>query len=286
MPIVLVAVAGGFVVGSFLNVVVYRVPRRESLSRPRSHCPSCGSLVAGYDNIPVVSWVVLRGRCRRCKAAISLRYPAVEAATAALFGGAALRYGAHPVLGAACAVLAGLVALAGVAWDARSARSAAVPAQGPASSTFARSSLTIAGTTALLSTAFVSAAIVVDHDLVGVAWAAGGAALAALVLGYGGDHQSRADDGGRGHSLLAGVRGRCTGLAAAGPLIGWERAPVLATGVGAVGLVLAVDAVVRSKAGRSGGEADGERGASPGGIAAMATAAVLAATVLWGGSGA
>ena len=286
MPIVLVAVAGGFVVGSFLNVVVYRVPRRESLSRPRSHCPSCGSLVAGYDNIPVVSWVVLRGRCRRCKAAISLRYPAVEAATAALFGGAALRYGAHPVLGAACAVLAGLVALAGVAWDARSARSAAVPAQGPASSTFARSSLTIAGTTALLSTAFVSAAIVVDHDIVGVAWAAGGAALAALVLGYGGDHQSRADDGGRGHSLLAGVRGRCTGLAAAGPLIGWERAPVLATGVGAVGLVLAVDAVVRSKAGRSGGEADRERGASPGGIAAMATAAVLAATVLWGGSGA
>jgi leader peptidase (prepilin peptidase)/N-methyltransferase len=75
----------GLAIGSFLNVVIWRVPRNESLVRPRSHCPSCGHPVRPYDDVPVVSWLVLRGRCRDCSERISIRYPLVEAGTAALF---------------------------------------------------------------------------------------------------------------------------------------------------------------------------------------------------------
>jgi leader peptidase (prepilin peptidase)/N-methyltransferase len=75
----------GLLIGSFLNVVAWRLPRRESLVRPRSMCPSCGAQLSAYDNVPLVSWLVLRGRCRRCDAPISARYPVVEAATAVLY---------------------------------------------------------------------------------------------------------------------------------------------------------------------------------------------------------
>jgi len=74
----------GAVIGSFLNVVAYRLPRGESLSHPPSHCPKCGQPVKPYDNIPVLSWLLLRGRCRHCKEPISPRYPIVEAGTALL----------------------------------------------------------------------------------------------------------------------------------------------------------------------------------------------------------
>jgi leader peptidase (prepilin peptidase) / N-methyltransferase len=76
----------GLVIGSFLNVVIWRVPRDESVVRPGSHCPNCGHPVRPYDDIPVVSWLVLRGRCRDCGNAISIRYPLVELLTALLFG--------------------------------------------------------------------------------------------------------------------------------------------------------------------------------------------------------
>ncbi|MGH2854948.1 MAG: prepilin peptidase [Solirubrobacteraceae bacterium] len=81
----------GAVFGSFLNVVAYRLPRHESLVRPGSRCPSCGTHVRPYDNVPVLSWLLLRGRCRRCSARISPRYPLVEAGTALLCAGAVLR---------------------------------------------------------------------------------------------------------------------------------------------------------------------------------------------------
>lgn len=80
----LVAAAGGLLVGSFLNVVAWRLPRGESLVSPGSRCPGCAHPVRPYDNVPVVSWLVLRGRCRDCKAPISPRYPLVEATTAVL----------------------------------------------------------------------------------------------------------------------------------------------------------------------------------------------------------
>jgi leader peptidase (prepilin peptidase)/N-methyltransferase len=80
----------GAMLGSFLNVVVYRLPRGESLLSPRSHCPTCNVSVKPYDNVPVVAWMWLHGRCRACRAAISPRYPLVEAATAALCAGVVL----------------------------------------------------------------------------------------------------------------------------------------------------------------------------------------------------
>jgi leader peptidase (prepilin peptidase)/N-methyltransferase len=154
----------GLVVGSFLNVVIHRLPRmmlrqwwadaaaqlddeeghralfgtsrpallreaarhlgaadaalaRLDLARPRSHCPSCGHTLAWHDNIPLWSWLRLHGRCRACGTPISLRYPMVEAVTAALFAALAWRHGPQwPVL-AACAVAATLVALAAIDWD-------------------------------------------------------------------------------------------------------------------------------------------------------------------------
>jgi len=82
----------GAIIGSFLNVVTYRLPRRESLMTPASHCPSCGEPVKPYDNIPVLSWLLLRGRCRNCDTRISARYPLVEAAAALLCIGAVLTH--------------------------------------------------------------------------------------------------------------------------------------------------------------------------------------------------
>jgi leader peptidase (prepilin peptidase) / N-methyltransferase len=84
----------GAIVGSFLNVVAYRLPRRESLITPASHCPKCGVPVKPYDNVPVLSWLWLRGRCRGCGARISARYPLVEAGAALLCAGAVLTHGA------------------------------------------------------------------------------------------------------------------------------------------------------------------------------------------------
>jgi leader peptidase (prepilin peptidase) / N-methyltransferase len=75
----------GLLIGSFLNVVAWRLPRGESLVKPRSKCPGCATQLKAYDNIPVFSWLALRGRCRGCGEKISARYPVVEAVTAALY---------------------------------------------------------------------------------------------------------------------------------------------------------------------------------------------------------
>ncbi len=83
--VAIVAGVFGLAIGSFLNVVVYRVPAGRSLSRPPSACPHCGHAIRWYDNVPVLSWFVLRGRCRDCGAPISPRYPLVEAGTAVAF---------------------------------------------------------------------------------------------------------------------------------------------------------------------------------------------------------
>ncbi|HWH11654.1 MAG TPA: prepilin peptidase [Solirubrobacteraceae bacterium] len=87
---VALAAVFGAIVGSFLNVVAYRLPRGESLSRPGSHCPSCDVPIKPYDNVPVLAWLWLRGRCRNCGEPISARYPLVEAGTAVLCAGAVI----------------------------------------------------------------------------------------------------------------------------------------------------------------------------------------------------
>ena len=118
MDVVLIGVLG-LLVGSFLNVVIYRLPRGESLVRPRSRCPQCEAPVRPYDNIPVLSWLLLRGRCRNCGAPISARYPLVEALTAAAFVGAALARGVDDDLALWLPFAAMLIAVAGIDLDHR-----------------------------------------------------------------------------------------------------------------------------------------------------------------------
>jgi leader peptidase (prepilin peptidase)/N-methyltransferase len=91
MPLAIIAAfLGGLVIGSFLNVVAYRLPRSESLLAPGSRCPSCAAAIRSYDNVPVVSWLALRGRCRACSAPIAIRYPLVELTTGLLYAAVVL----------------------------------------------------------------------------------------------------------------------------------------------------------------------------------------------------
>jgi leader peptidase (prepilin peptidase) / N-methyltransferase len=101
----------GLAVGSFLNVVIWRVPRRESIVVPASHCPSCDAPIAPYDNVPVVSWLVLHGACRQCQAHISARYPLVELLTGLMFAAVGARFADSWVLLAYLVFSAGLIAL-------------------------------------------------------------------------------------------------------------------------------------------------------------------------------
>ncbi|CAN7171023.1 prepilin peptidase [Rhizobacter sp. LjRoot28] len=129
----------GLCIGSFLNVVVHRLPlaldrewKQDSaellgvtvelpppitLSTPRSRCPSCGHPIAWYENIPVLSYLALRGRCSACKTRISPRYPLVELATGLLFAAVAWRFGEQPVAWLWCGFVAVLLALTGIDWD-------------------------------------------------------------------------------------------------------------------------------------------------------------------------
>jgi leader peptidase (prepilin peptidase) / N-methyltransferase len=107
----------GALVGSFLNVVIHRLPRGESIVSPGSHCPACDSPVRAVDNVPVLSWLLLRGRCRSCGAPISPRYPAVELLTAAAFAAVVATRGFDEGLWLELPFVACLIALAGIDLD-------------------------------------------------------------------------------------------------------------------------------------------------------------------------
>ncbi|MCB1008161.1 MAG: prepilin peptidase [Acidobacteria bacterium] len=107
----------GLVVGSYLNVVVHRLPEGESTVTPRSRCPRCGAPIRARDNLPVLSWLLLKGRCRDCGEPISIRYPLLEATTGALFAGAVARYGFALAALAAALLSALLVVLAAIDLD-------------------------------------------------------------------------------------------------------------------------------------------------------------------------
>jgi leader peptidase (prepilin peptidase)/N-methyltransferase len=109
----------GLLIGSFLNVVIYRVPQRMSVAWPASHCPVCRAPISPRDNIPVISYVLLGGKCRRCKARIPLRYPAVELLTAVLFGAAGYRFGIGVRLLESLVLISILIVLAATDLDHR-----------------------------------------------------------------------------------------------------------------------------------------------------------------------
>jgi leader peptidase (prepilin peptidase) / N-methyltransferase len=111
------AAALGAVLGSFLNVVIWRLPRAQSLVTPGSRCPSCNRPIAAYDNVPVISWLLLRGRCRRCGARISPRYPLVELLTAVAFAAVVVVRGFDDELLLWLPFVACLIALAGIDFD-------------------------------------------------------------------------------------------------------------------------------------------------------------------------
>ena len=94
--VALIAGLMGLLFGSFLNVCTLRWPKNESVVRPPSHCGSCGAQIRWFDNIPVLSWLLLRGRCRGCDTRISIQYPLVELATALIWAGMFLSYGPTP----------------------------------------------------------------------------------------------------------------------------------------------------------------------------------------------
>src|SRR5438477_2126525 len=106
-----IAAMFGALIGSFLNVCIYRLPRDKSIVWPASACPNCGRGLSWFENIPIVSYAVLRGRCRTCRAPISLRYPIVEALTAAMFGLGWWYYGPGPLLASRLVFGCALIAL-------------------------------------------------------------------------------------------------------------------------------------------------------------------------------
>ena len=112
--LVIMCAVFGLAVGSFLNVVIWRVPRKLSVVRPPSHCPSCETPIRPVDNVPVASWLRLRGKCRHCDAPISIRYPLIELAGGVLFGAAAARFGWSWELPAYVVFFAALLAISAI----------------------------------------------------------------------------------------------------------------------------------------------------------------------------
>jgi leader peptidase (prepilin peptidase)/N-methyltransferase len=110
----IVAAVLGLAIGSFLTVVVDRVPKKESIVSPRSRCPHCGAEIRNRDNVPVLSWLLLRGRCRSCGARVSVRYPLLEAGTGASFAGVAIVYPRVYVIAMLCAFCAVMLAVGAI----------------------------------------------------------------------------------------------------------------------------------------------------------------------------
>jgi len=225
----------GASIGSFLNVVIYRVPAGISLVHPGSHCPRCKTPIRWFDNVPIFGWLFLRGRCRDCSGAISPRYPAVEAATAVLFVALALveclRYGANlpPSAGRTVAeawgiyayhllLLCTLLAAAGIEFDGhRVPLRLFVPA-------------IIAGAAAPVFWPHlhpVHACSAMQGWLAGAADGPAGLAVG-LMCGWGASRVCRPRD----------AAGAILGTAAAGLFLGWQAAVVLAAVVAAVRLLL------------------------------------------------
>jgi leader peptidase (prepilin peptidase)/N-methyltransferase len=175
-PVTALVGVTGLLVGSFLNVVIYRVPRGLSVVEPRSFCPHCTTPVRTVDNIPVVSWVVLRGRCRRCRGPISVRYPLIELATGIVFAAVGWGLGPHWGVGGACVLAATLIALVAIERDGL-----APP-------------ISVAATGTVIATAALVAAGVADRRWAHVVGVTIGASLATVVVAVARRQRNRSDD--------------------------------------------------------------------------------------------
>ncbi|GAA0796606.1 prepilin peptidase [Spirilliplanes yamanashiensis] len=227
MTAVLLTVAGllGLAVGSFLNVVIHRVPRDESLVRPGSHCPACEAPVRARHNVPVVSWLVLRGRCADCRAPISVRYPLVEAGTAALFVAVTAHFGLVPELPAFLYLAAIAVALTMIDIDVHRLPNAIVLPS------YAVAAVLLFGAAAL------------DSD-----WGAvvrGLAAMALLLLAYQSLRLAKPGGMGLGDVKLAGLLGLYLGW------LGWGWVAVGGFAAFLLGGVVGIGLLATRRAGRS-----------------------------------
>lgn len=224
---ILIAALVGLVVGSFLNVVVWRVPRGESVVHPPSRCPSCGAQVRPRDNVPVVSWLLLRGRCRDCRARIAWRYPLVEVVTAALFALVTWRLGVDWPLPAFLYLVAAGLALAFIDLDVhRLPNLITLP------------SYAIGGV-------LLTAASVADDDFGALARAVVG--MAALYLLYFGLAVVKSGGMGFGDVKLAGVLGMFLGYLGWAPLAVGAFLGFLLGGVGGIAMMLGGRAGRKSK---------------------------------------
>ena len=185
----------GAMIGSFLNVVIHRLPLKISLQSPPSRCPKCEARVAPWDNVPIVSWILLGGRCRRCRERISVRYPVVEALTAALFALTGATVTNAVALPFTLAFVAAMVVVTFIDLDHM-----IIP-----------DSITIPGTVIGLLAAFLGAAVEPKQALIGILVGAGG--LLAVALGY---RAATGRDGlGGGDVKLLGMVGAFLGPAGA-----------------------------------------------------------------------
>ena len=237
-----VALSGvvGLVLGSFLNVVVYRVPRRISVVRPPSFCPRCRTPVRSVDNVPVVSWIVLGGRCRSCGEPISVRYPLVEAGTGLLFALVAVATGPHWAVAGLCA--AGATALSATVVELDGMRPPPV--------------MVIIGSS--LSLLLLAGAAVTDELWAHLA-GAGAGVLVVVAVSVAVDRWTPAS----GRALL---RGAGWGLLPAGVVLGWAGPAGATAGIGVLGVLVLVLPAARRHSPDPG----------PGGVAAAGIASATA----------
>lgn len=163
--VVPVAVVVGLLVGSFLNVVVYRAPLGLSVSTPRSFCPTCDRQLSWWENVPLVSWLALRGRCHTCHHAISPRYPLVEAATAVVFGLVAWAWHGRLPTAGYCALAATVLAIALIEWSG------------------ARAPLSVGSVGVGIGAVLLVPGLLVVHRGVDLVWAAVGLVAGSILLG-------------------------------------------------------------------------------------------------------
>lgn len=210
--VVVVAGVMGLVIGSFLNVVVYRTPRHLSIVQPASFCPHCRTPVRSFDNVPVLSWLLLRGRCRSCGAPISPRYPLVEGGTGVLFALVAAAVGSHWAVVGLCVLAATVAASAAIELDGE------------------RPPLSVASWGTGIGTLGLLGAAVPDGHWAKFVSAVGGVAVAGalgVLLGR------RAGAAG-GASVAHG----CAALLPAGAALGWSGPVGAAVGAGVLGVLL------------------------------------------------